>query len=394
MRDRNLRSEASADALLHELRVHQFELEQQNEELRRTQFDLALARDMYLDLYDFAPVGYCSLDENGVITQVNLTGASLLGQPRSGLLGAPLARFVSPADSDRWELYLRQAMKEGGAPAGIELAMSFADGSLQWLAGIDGMSVISGDGQSRLRLSIADVTERRHLEVGRWIAHIDADAREEERHRIALALHEDLGQRLSAIKMRLAGLFASTDRQGRAEEMVEVLGQIDHAVSSVRQITRDLRPPMIDDLGLGSAVEWLAQDAAKRHAIALTLNLDLDEERPLGLALSIGLYRFVQEALAHLLKGGGAIALSIEIQQLPHQIVLNLRRRGNPESGVASNFLEPGSAQATILAHRARLLGGHLAIDTVPDSEGWMGLTLILSQGANAAPAARPRRAK
>ena len=72
--------------LVHELQVHQIELEMQNDELRRTQLGLAEASDRYSDLYDFAPVGYFSLDEQGRILEVNLTGATLLGVARAPLL--------------------------------------------------------------------------------------------------------------------------------------------------------------------------------------------------------------------------------------------------------------------------------------------------------------------
>src|SRR5271157_3652571 len=85
---------------LHELRVHQIELEMQNEELRRVQVELEDSRASYVDLYDFAPVGYCTLSEQGLILKANLTAASLLGVPRSALVGERFTRFIVPEDED------------------------------------------------------------------------------------------------------------------------------------------------------------------------------------------------------------------------------------------------------------------------------------------------------
>ena len=224
-------STTSLESLEHELHVHQVELVQQNEELQRTQSDLAAAHDRYRDLYDFAPVGYCTLDAQGCITKINLTGAGLLGQPRAALLGKPLARFVSSNEADRWHLYLRWALARD-TPQRIDLTMNFADGTLHWFAAINSVRVLADDGAPTLRVSITDVTDRMRSEVERRIAAIDADARESERRRMALELHEDLGQRLSAIKIRVANLPESS----------EVADEIDQALALVRRITFDLRP--------------------------------------------------------------------------------------------------------------------------------------------------------
>ena len=84
-----------ARSLIHELQVHQIELEMQNEELRRAQKELEESRDRYSDLYDFAPVGYFSFDKNGLIIEVNLTGAKKLGVERNFLIKKPFSLFIS-----------------------------------------------------------------------------------------------------------------------------------------------------------------------------------------------------------------------------------------------------------------------------------------------------------
>ena len=85
---------------LHELRVHQIELEMQNEELRRTQEELETARERYFDLYDLAPVGYFTLNEEGVFLETNLTAARLLGVSRNTLIRQPITRFIDKENQD------------------------------------------------------------------------------------------------------------------------------------------------------------------------------------------------------------------------------------------------------------------------------------------------------
>ena len=93
--------------LLHELQVHQIELEMQNEELRRTQIELETSRARYFDLYDLAPVGYMTLSESGLVLEANLTLANLLGATRSGMVKRPFSHFIFPLDQDIYYKYRR-----------------------------------------------------------------------------------------------------------------------------------------------------------------------------------------------------------------------------------------------------------------------------------------------
>lgn len=104
-------SAENIQTLFHELQVHQIELELQNQVLRETQYALEEAQNKYVDLYDFAPVGYLTLSEAGLIEEVNLAGAALLGRVRSRLVGSPFSQLVYQDDQDIYHLYLRRLFK-------------------------------------------------------------------------------------------------------------------------------------------------------------------------------------------------------------------------------------------------------------------------------------------
>jgi PAS domain-containing protein len=105
------RTEADAKRLLHELQVHQIELEMQNAELQEARNKVETLLETYTDLYDFAPVGYFSVDEQGLILEVNLTGAALLGIERSRLINRRLQGFVDPPSRKLFWLSLRKYLQ-------------------------------------------------------------------------------------------------------------------------------------------------------------------------------------------------------------------------------------------------------------------------------------------
>ena len=96
-----------ARKVVHELEVHQIELEMQNEELRQAQTALTASREKYVDLYDFAPIGYFTFDHTGLITEVNLTGASLLGVERGQMKGKRFSSFVAAESRDTFRRHHR-----------------------------------------------------------------------------------------------------------------------------------------------------------------------------------------------------------------------------------------------------------------------------------------------
>ena len=154
------RAETDMQRLVHELQVHQIELEMQNEELRQSRAEVEAGLERYTDLYDFAPVGYLSLGREGAIRQVNLTGARLLGVERGRLPGRPFGVFVSKPDWPVFQSFLEKVfasqakevcevalLKEGKGPLNVHIT-----------------ATVSQEGQE-CRVMIEDITERKQAEA-------------------------------------------------------------------------------------------------------------------------------------------------------------------------------------------------------------------------------------
>jgi PAS domain S-box-containing protein len=148
--------------LVHELQVHQIELEMQNEELRQTQLELNAARSRYFDLYDLAPVGYCTLSGQGLILEANFTAAEMLKMVRSDLVNKPITRFIVRADQDIY-YRCRQKLMDSGAPQSCELQLLKRDGRTFWVH-LQISMVADATGTMTQRMVLSDITQRHQMD--------------------------------------------------------------------------------------------------------------------------------------------------------------------------------------------------------------------------------------
>ena len=155
-------SPEEAQFLLQDLRIHQVELEMQNEQLGHTQAELETALTKYTDLYDFAPVAYLTLDNRGWVLQANLTAARLLGTERSRLVQQPLALFIRPEDKQKFWAYL-VAVVQGQRALPLELNLQ-GEGGVKVAVQLDSLLVPDAAGHPQVRTSLIDVTARRRAE--------------------------------------------------------------------------------------------------------------------------------------------------------------------------------------------------------------------------------------
>ncbi len=149
--------------LVHDLQVHQLELEMLNEELRRAHAELAIAQSRYFELFDVAPVGHVVIDEHGLIADVNLATSSLLGCPGQDLVAQPFTRIITSENQDVYYLQ-RERLLESGTPLSCDLRLRKHDGTSFW-AHLEGTVARNGEGAPVCRAVPSDISERKRAEA-------------------------------------------------------------------------------------------------------------------------------------------------------------------------------------------------------------------------------------
>ena len=159
---RGQQSAVETKQILHDLRVHQIELEIQNEELHRIQLELAALRDRYFNIYDLAPVGYFTLSDQGLILEANLTASTLLGAPKNQLVARRLAQFIFPADQDQFYLHYKE-LRTIGERQTWTLRLMKADGTGFW-GELDATALTDEAGTRIYLVTLSDRTNRKQAE--------------------------------------------------------------------------------------------------------------------------------------------------------------------------------------------------------------------------------------
>lgn len=200
--------------LVHELQVHQIELEMQNDELRRTQVELEVARDRYADLYDFSPAGHLMLDASGTIVEANLRAATLLGINRGKLIGQSLAHVIAAADQDLIHRHYQDVLKTGTRQT-CEVDLREGSGASCCLY-LESLAERGKPGHiTQWRTVLLDITERKRAEA-------DLRKREHEFHLLANNVpayfsYVDTELRYRFVNKRYAELFgrSASERTGQ-----------------------------------------------------------------------------------------------------------------------------------------------------------------------------------
>jgi PAS domain S-box-containing protein len=388
--------------VLHELQVHSEEITVQNEQLVKAQIELEQTRDRYADLYDFAPVGYVSIDSRATVVDVNLAGAALLGRPRSFILGMPFATMIVPEHLEALRRFLitsRDSADGHVVKADMRVRRS-PDRIIRLVARPLGI----GPGPNRLLAAMFDVTEERRLEAERTAAlereqqrgaelarevatRTRAEERaksllerlvtvqEEERRRIARNLHDHLGQQMTALRLSIGAL---KDHDLNASELRERLDGIDRIAANIDRdvdfLAWDLRPAALDDVGVHAALAALVRDWSETTGVHAEFHAS-DEAVRLATDSESHLYRIVQEGLNNIAKHARATSVSVLLERRGSELTLIVE-----DNGVGFELAEVLARQGTKsmgltgIRERTSLIGGDVEFETSPGS----GTTLFV----------------
>jgi two-component system sensor histidine kinase UhpB len=332
-------------------------------ELRRTQ-------DSLLEAQRIARLGYFTYDLASRTWSGSHSLLELLGQPPGTTVPSWDMRIVHPDDRARVWKHLNEEVFVRRIPFDQEFRIVRGDnGLIRWLHALGRCQTDEHGHVTHLFGSVQDVTERklatevleRQREELRRLSARLPDAREEERRRVARELHDELGQRLSALKLDLATLLplAGDEAPAVRTRLHMLLSEVDGAIAATRRLATDLRPAMLDDLGLTSAIDWLAADWARRAGLKITHQLE-PVDGSLAEEAATTIYRNVQEALTNVSRHALAREVQIDLHREAHDLVLRIADDGQ---GLAPGDTDKRSSSGLAgIRERARILGGSASL--------------------------------
>ena len=402
--------------LLHELQVHQVELQVQNAELQdaRNRMEVLLAK--YTDLYDFAPVGYLSVDEQGRILEVNLTGAALFGVERSQLVSRRLPRFVAPASQPSFQAFLERVFAGSGKQV-CEAALLRAGHGPFW-AGLHGTSATSVGGPAKwCRIAVSDITSLKRAEetqarmaalavanrdLRREIDRREAvekslrkseehysrllaqsqqmqeqlrllsrevlSTQEEERKKISRELHDVIAQTLTGINLRLATLKqqATSNTRGLEQSIARTQRLVQHTVDIEHQFARKLRPTVLDDLGLIPALHTFMKHFRTETGIQVSLSASAAIEQLNGDKRTV-LYRVAQEALTNIARHAQASQAEVILQKLDEAVCMTITDNGKGLPTERRRNARRSSRLGLLgMKERLEIVGGTFTLTSLP----------------------------
>lgn len=197
------------------------------------------------------------------------------------------------------------------------------------------------------------------IQIRNFATHLNT-VLEEERARIAREIHDELGQQLTGIKLGIAILKKQHQLEKKVEtKLYEISTEIDVTIQTLRKIATELRPAILDTLGLIPAIDWISREFEKKTNIACTLNCNLNEEK-FEKKISTTVFRICQETLTNIAKHSGAQAAAIQIKKDNRHLVLEITDNGK---GIEANKLNNQLSMGIIgMYERAKIIGADLKI--------------------------------
>jgi PAS domain S-box-containing protein len=376
-------------------------------ERHRAEAVLQASERRYRQLFDNAAEVIYAHDLDGRLTWVNRAAEDTTGFQRDEMLGMNILDLVAPEDRAETRDVLERTARGDPVPSPYEFDVLTRDGGrvtlgVSWRpVTLDGRPVAlqaiahnltrRKHAEAELRQACAAL-EQRSAELSGTVAMLNEHiverrnaeaqlrtsqaqlralstrllrAQEQERRRIAREIHDDLGQALTALRLDVAWLGRRVDADARAtHEKLARMGQlVDATVESVQAIARDLRPPILDDVGVAAAIEWQAKEFERHTGIRCRVRLGRDDIE-LDADRSIALFRLVQEALTNVARHAHATRVTIALSEIGHTLLVVVRDNGRGMRCTAK--LRTGALGLLGMRERIHLCGGRLRIASRP----------------------------
>lgn len=331
-------------------------------------------------LFDLLPVAIW-ITEGERVVYANRACARLFGVAhRERLTGQSIYALLAPVAHDPVREKVAHALARQEEVLTVRGKIARQDGSSRDVDMV--VAALPDLSRTLVQMVLSDITEQSQerrdlLDSRRTLRDLAAslvDAREEERRHIARELHDELGQRLTALKLELSALEAPGGPSARMQSMIDM---VDDTVAATRRISMDLRPLMLDDLGLSAAIEWLAQDFERRAGLRVELRLAPLPD-PIPQKVLTALYRIVQEALTNTVRHARASRVVVSMARSASHIELCVEDNG---AGFPDDPLGTPKRSFGLIGIRERvlMLGGQLSIGNLPEGGAKLVVRLPIS---------------
>jgi len=334
--------------------------------------ELRVANDLYQHTVNSVMDAIVAIDESQRIVLFNPAAEHMFGLKACDVVGQSFNKLIPERARTRHQGHVAkfsdtQSISRTMAPQ-LEISGRRADGTEFPIESTISKSMIGG--KLQMTAVLRDVTEHRRVvvelrEVNQQLRDLSTSlqsVREQERARLSRELHDELGQQLTGLKLSLSwlGTRLKDGRTATPDTVDEMRHLLDAAIASVRRISTELRPPILDDLGFGEAVSWMASEFSKRSSLTVGLNMPVAEQVK-GEALTTALYRIVQESLTNVVRHAGATHVQIELVASENKMVLTVRDNGKGMSDSAKT----GGIGLVSMRERAHSIEAQFSISSV-----------------------------
>lgn len=304
-----------------------------------------------------------------------ITGISLRER-----IARPGISFTHPDDVPQVQAAIDTALKQPGQPLPFQVRIQHADGHYLWIEGVV-TNLLSDTSIRALAFNYRDITERKKAdeqlneslkEIRRLAAHLQ-DIREEERASMAREIHDELGQQLTGLKIDVTWVLKKTKEDETIQHKLKgTVDLLDTMVKTVRKIATELRPSILDDLGLVEAMEWQGKEFEKRSGIPVQF-VSTDESIAPDSNIAIALFRIYQESLTNVARHSAATHVDTRLELRDNRIILSITDNGK-------GFDTTGIAHKKTLGllgmkERSLMMGGNYDITSKPGG----GTTVLVS---------------